>query len=664
MRFYKFISLLLSLIIACSLCACGFEITTNNPQNSEYENEQSSNNQSSDNQSSDNQNGDNDSTNSSENDGNDQVDDEEEQDFAFSANSGFYQEEFFLEITGGKEVYYTIDGSDPALSDTRKKYDSKIKVTDQRGYKNVFAAVQPSLISGNFCTYSSSAKEFTSTVNAPKAADVDKCLVIRAVSINEQGEVEETISGSYYIGSPTEHIQGIKESCQASGEKLAVMSLSVNYDDFFDPEYGIYVKGNIWNNEFQTALKRGSYIDAESARSFDANYKQRGREWERNCRMELMEVDENGATTVLSQDCGIRIQGNYSRSDWQKGLRLYARKEYGEKKFDYAVFGDKTDVKEFKKLVLRAGGNCAFNAKFNDAYWQAIAKQQNLSGSFQTSRPCVVYINGEYLGLCLLQEDYSDDYFEDHYGVDKDNVVVYKGDAERYELGYYIDEGELPEGVTDEKYYFNELLDFFKTHSNLKNEEDYNEFEKLVDVQGVRDYFLAQIWMNNKWDWPGKNWSMWKSTVKGEGYSDGRWRFAFYDMEFGGISGKEDIYTNTVKEDNYKPLGLLDKNTSNPAVLCFAYLMTNQEFKADFCERLLNMQNQSYNKDNLNNVLDSFIEIYSPLYEQFFKRYPGSGTVENALYGDYASAQCIRDFIDKRAEAIPSIVNWINQQRI
>ena len=41
-----------------------------------------------------------------------------------------------------------------------------------------------------------------------------------------------------------------------------------------------------------------------------------------------------------------------------------------------------------------------------------------------------------------------------------------------------------------------------------------------------------------------------------------------------------DAYTNTVKEDNYKPSGLLDFDTKNPAVLCFAYLMTNDKFRA------------------------------------------------------------------------------------
>lgn len=154
-------------------------------------------------------------------------------------------------------------------------------------------------------------------------------------------------------------------------------------------------------------------------------------------------------TNALSQDCGIRIQGNYSRSDLQKGFRLYARKKYGEKKFNYEVFeglknaSDET-IDSFKTLTLRAGGNCAFTAKFNDTYWQSLMTE--LDGSTKASRPCVVYLNGEYWGLYVLEEDYSDNYFESHYGVNKDDVVVYKGDAETYQSGYKLDEGKLPGG--------------------------------------------------------------------------------------------------------------------------------------------------------------------------------------------------------------------------
>ena len=131
----------------------------------------------------------------------------------------------------------------------------------------------------------------------------------------------------------------------------------------------------------------------------------------------------------------------------------------------------------------------------------------------------------------------------------------------------------------------------------------------------MRDYFLAEVWINNKWDWPGKNWSMWKvqNTDSSNEYADGRWRFMFYDVEFGGVSGEGDAWTNTMKEDNYKPKGLLDTDTKNPAVLSFAYLMSNEDFRNDFNDRLLKMSEGTFEKEK---ALDSSqnLRAYIPLF--------------------------------------------------
>lgn len=93
-------------------------------------------------------------------------------------------------------------------------------------------------------------------------------------------------------------------------------------------------------------------------------------------------------------------------------------------------------ISSFRKLILRNGGNCAFTTKFNDTYWQK--QLADLKVETQASRPCVVYLNGEYWGLYILQEDYQAKYFEKTHGVAKENVVTYKGDAEALSLGYKL----------------------------------------------------------------------------------------------------------------------------------------------------------------------------------------------------------------------------------
>ncbi len=586
----------------------------------------------------------------------------------FSHESGIYAEEFSLTLTSltDGDIYYTTDGSDPALSSTAVKYSEPLSVKSREGDKNVVSAVDPLLIGGTFNYVNETRDGFKSEIAPPSDSDVDKCTVIRAVVKKADGSFGGEVSSTYFIGTAEEHIEGLAESCEASGKPLAVMSISVNYDDFFDSKTGIYVKGEIFDKALEDFLSEEKLRDPETARKLDANYKQKGKEWEREASITFFEVTPDGAEAVLSQNCGVRVQGNYSRSDIQKGLRLYARTDYGENNFDYAFFGEDYMNKsgeimdKFDTLVLRNGGNCAFTAKFNDTYWQSLI--EDLNCSTQKSRPCVVYLNGEYWGLYILQEDYTNDYAEDYYGVNKSDVVIYKGDAESLALGYKLDEGKLPDGIKDETYYFHELLNFFETHNDLENEEDYNEFIKLVDPASVMDYFAVQSWIDNKWDWPGKNWSMWKTvTNDGSEYGDGRWRLMFYDIEFGGVCGAGDAQNNTIKNANYKDKGLLDMDTDNPAVLCFAYLMTNDAFCEEFCAKLSGLSEGNFEKQRALDRLQEFEDIYGPLYPQFFARYEGTGSAEDAINGGYATAKCIRDFLEKREKYIERMIKFVNK---
>jgi len=51
------------------------------------------------------------------------------------------------------------------------------------------------------------------------------------------------------------------------------------------------------------------------------------------------------------------------------------------------------------------------------------------------------------------------------------------------------------------------------------------------------------------------------------------------------------------------------------------------------------------------------------LYEQFFERYPETGSAENALEGGYASSKCIRDFLNEREKYIQKMVDYIIKKR-
>ena len=586
----------------------------------------------------------------------------------FSAASGIYAEEFSLELTvpsGYDEIYYTTDGSDPATSDTAILYTGALQIKDRSGDENVVSAVTPNIYCGNFNEVTDDGEHFNCKIDAPSDDAVDKCTSIRAVAKNSDGTCSLESNAVYFIGTMEDHIQGYAESVAAYGMDLAVISISVDYDDLFDYETGIYVKGVNFDNNLAAYLLEESWMNGETARQIDGNYDQKGREWEREVGFTMLEVAEDGTTTeVLSHNCGIRIQGNYSRNDLQKGLRLYARTDYGAKNFEYALFGEDylNDAGEvmnkFDSFVLRAGGNTAFSAKFNDTYWQSMVGDLDVDAKH--SRPAILYINGEYFGLYVMEEDFSDDFFEDVHGVNKDNVVAYKGDAEQYAIGYKLDEGEIPDGE-DVSYYFTDVLNFINENGTCESDEVYKEFCTMVDPNSCMDYFAIESWIDNKWDWPGKNWTMWKVvTPEGEEvdssnpYNDGRWRFVVYDVEFGGFQGKSDAYTNTIKEDNYKTYGLLDMDTTNPSVRCFAFLMTNATFRQEFYARLNSLTDEYFEETAAKEQLQMFSDAYSPLYPQFFERYPGAGEVSDAE----GSISNIYDFLTYRKDNVQDMIDY------
>ena len=616
----------------------------------------------------------------------------------FSKDSGTYGEEFDLGlscgagIASGTAIYFTADGSDPSDRNnaSRKLYTpGSIHIADRKGDPNVLSAMDPNLFDAANVKISKDRKSFESTLEKPADEDVDKCTVIKAAVQYDNGTCSAVTTNTYFIGDMADHIDGIRESCEAAGMDLSVMSISMDAEDLFDYDKGIYVKGKTFDEALAAYLKEnGGRIDStEDCRKMDANYKQKGRDWERKTHIDYFESDGTETNCILQQDCGIRIQGNYSRSDYQKSFRLYARADYGNKNFKYGFWDQAKDdqgqvIDKYKKIVLRNGGNCAFTTKFSDAYWQSL--MEGIDCDKQSARPCVVYLNGEYWGVYILQNDFCSDYFADKHGVDKDSVVVYKGDAEANRvLGYKLDEGDLPEGVSNEDYYFTDLENFMKEHNDVSDPTDYAALCDLVDKDSALDYFATQVWINNKWDWPGKNWSMWKTTLTDPDnpYADGKWRFLIYDVEFGGISGEGDSYSNTVRESNLLVTGTAEKppegeeeknkNWDKPNVRCFALFMTNPEFRQEFNARVTEFSDTMFATTVTVERAEQFKNIYQPILDQFFKRFPTlwSGkkrTADMAINGNgwdtYGTWANIVAFITERAHYIPNITSWVNKQ--
>ena len=95
------------------------------------------------------------------------------------------------------------------------------------------------------------------------------------------------------MGVLWELVHGIEQSCDASGQDLAIMSITVNSSDMFDSKTGIYVKGDIYQKALEDLIRdaEDSCPDVETGRRLDGNYKQRGKDWERAAHVDYFESE-------------------------------------------------------------------------------------------------------------------------------------------------------------------------------------------------------------------------------------------------------------------------------------------------------------------------------------------------------------------------------------
>ena len=301
---------------------------------------------------------------------------------------------------------------------------------------------------------------------------VERIIVVRAAAFDAEGyRRSPVITHSYLI-----------DSLLHRRIALPVVSLCADSLSLFDADTGLMVPG--W------------YFDRRYAYS-TGNYFQRGRHWERPAAFAYYAPD-GGAT---EQDCGLRVHGNSQRVLVQKGLSLYARREYGDNRFSYPFFGPDGRA-DYRRLVLRPWNTSWSGAGIEDWLCQHLA--DSLRFDHLATRPVVLFLNGEYWGIYFLEEKADEHYIEEHHGVDSRQVDL---------LAYWGDEVE--NGSAERWRAFYQWLEADGT--------DMGRLSNEVDTGAVMDYMLMQILILND-DWPVSNVRQWAT--------DGTpWRWIFFDAD-------------------------------------------------------------------------------------------------------------------------------------
>ena len=354
---------------------------------------------------------------------------------------------------------------------------------------------------------------------------VTKGIVIRAAAFDNAGNrVGPVTTQSYFIGSL---------GCDVHG--LSVVSICADSLPLFAHDTGILVPGDLFDPE---------HVD------LPGNYSQHGREWERTVNVEYYDTENEG----FNQTAGLRTHGGpVTRRAQQKGLKIYARDEYGKKNFKYKIF-EESDIEKFKHLILRPFNNSCMPAGIQDWLSNHIASPLNMGTT--ASRPVTLFLNGEYWGIYFFEEKADERYLESHYDVDHDNVNIVDNWA------------EAEEGSSDEFY----SLYYALMDADLSDSVQYSHFSEKIDIPNIIDYFLFELFSANR-DWPINNVRCWQ--VPG-----GMWHWVFYDGDWCLTFADFDVYENATYTGDFS------WPTSRWSTLFFRKLIENETFKKQFLERL------------------------------------------------------------------------------
>ena len=526
---------------------------------------------------------------------------------SFSLESGFYDGPQTLSLTAapGCEIRYTLDGSRPTAESPL--YEAPLSLTDISEEPNRVVS-QPNTTADR-----------SGAVTEP----VDKGTVVRAAAFDGTGGFSEAATAVYFIGGER----------FAKYEGRALLNITADPEDLFG-DAGILVTGPAYDAWLEAGGEGEAPVE---------NFLLRGRISERDA--ELLLWDEDRAP-LLDTACGLRVQGGSTRVYATKRFTLFARPVYGtDRLFSVPIFGDSPS----HAFCVRPTAH--------EAMAHALAAERGLGGL--DARRAAVFVNGEFYADTWLRERYDAQYFENHYGVAEEDLILV--------------ENNLPGLGTLEDYDdYTALMDKILA-GDCSDPAFYAEVCTQIDPESYAAFMAVNLYLKNT-DWSDLvNYKLWRTRRGGgEGVLDGRWHWLAFDMDSCFWTREAFGDAPRASYDIFSYPSVLTGYTFEETPL-FQALLKSPEFRSLFARTWLELLNVSYTYENALPLLERFDLTEDAFWPEFLRDRPAYALDQLLVHilpdakacalslrrSDPAGGSVVLDGLPQALDAAPWTGTWV-----
>ena len=411
------------------------------------------------------------------------------------------------------------------------------------------------------------------------------------ITITETTILRTRVYGEGYMESVMDSQSYLFDVNNGNGT-LFVMSLVSDPYNLTSDEAGIMVKGpNAFPEYPYGSMNKG------------ANF---WMDWEREGHIEVFNPD---GSTMITQECGVKLHGQYSRAEKQKAFKIIARAQYGSNRFQAPIFSHRPYT-EYQSFLLRSSSEDGNKTRMRDALLQRLAEGSHVM--YQETEIGVLYIDGAFWGHYNLRER-----------INKHSICQFEGwEGEE-------DDIDLIKANTNVMLGSNEtmaaLLEWIKAHKNEMNtDEAYRMLDENIDIQNYLEYMTFEMYSGNT---DTLNVKRYRNAKR-----DGKWKWVLFDLDWG---FHED--TNSVRRW-LEPGGMGNKRRTDNTL--FIACMKNDVFRDRFLTYLGEKMATTFAPDNVVALIEEFHSMIEPILPDQYARWDIMDATEHAeamkKFTDYA----------------------------